>query len=61
MSIRIRLYDDEAKNLGLSLNKKREGRKNAEYKISEELFEKVKHYRKYKIIKRLFYDIETSQ
>ena len=45
MKLRKRLYDNEAKNLGLSLNKKTEGRDKAEYSITEKEWETIQEGR----------------
>lgn len=57
---RVRLYDEEAENLGIDVKQHDPGRQTARYYINETELTKLKELRKYKNIKRLFFDIETS-
>lgn len=50
MSKRKRLSDDEARYLGLSINKKYEGRNKATYRLSEDKWQKIVELRNYGIL-----------
>lgn len=60
MRKRVRLYPNEALELGLELKENERGRSNARYYLSETDQRKLHKIRQGGNIKRLFFDIETS-